>query len=444
MKKIIALLLACLMVVGLFAACAPSTNDNSTPAANDDTTAAAADDTTAAADDTTAAPDAEVQDVALTVWGPQAVLGENNDGWLPEWCEKFNEAHPEWNITFTYEVCGAGDAGTNVTKDPSVAGDIYFFANDQIGTLLQAEAIARLGGATLEQVQADNTAEIVASVTSGEGVYGVPFTTNTWFMYYDKSVFSEEDVKSLDTMLEVAGEKGVKVSFPMTTGWYFGSFYAANGGTFFGDGTDASQGIQFGGENGVAVTNYLVDLVANPNFMLDAGGAGMSGLTEGTVKAYFSGTWDAANVYAALGDNWAATTPPTITIDGEAKQLLSFGGSKAIGVNPHSEYPQVAAALAAYLATPEAQLAHYEFNGTAPVSVSLMAENADIASNPAFAAAVDTVGNTSIAQPSIPEMNAYWGAAESMANAIYNGEVTHDNAEQKTADFNTSLNDSGL
>ena len=113
-------------------------------------------------------------------------------------------------------------------------------------------------------------------------------------------------------------------------------------------------------------------------------------------------------------------------------------------MNPHSEYPQVAAALAAYLATPEAQLAHYEFNGTAPVSVSLMAENADIASNPAFAAAVDTVGNTSIAQPSIPEMNAYWGAAESMANAIYNGEVTHDNAEQKTADFNTSLNDSGL
>ena len=424
MKKIIALLLACLMVVGLFAACAPSNSDSSNPPANDS--------------------DTEVQDVALTVWGPQAELGENNDGWLPEWCEKFNEAHPEWNITFTYEVCSEGDAGTNVTKDPSVAGDIYFFANDQIGVLLQAEAIARLGGDTLAQVQADNTAEIVASVTSGEGVYGVPFTTNTWFMYYDKSVFSEEDVKSLDTMLEVASQKGVKVSFPLTTGWYFGSFYAANGGTFFGDGTDASKGIQFGGENGVAVTNYLVDLVANPSFMLDAGGAGMSGLDEGTVKAVFSGTWDATNVYDALGDNWAAATPPTITIDGEAKQLLSFGGSKAIAVNPHSEYPQVAAALAAFLATPEAQLAHFEFNGTAPVSTTLMSENADISANVSVKAAVDTVGTTSIPQPSIPEMNAYWGAAEAMANAIYNGEVTHDNAEEKTEEFNVSLNETGL
>ena len=422
MKKIIALLMACLMVVGVLAACGETTN---TPT-------------------TTAASNNEPTDITLTVWGPQAELGENNNGWLPTWCEKFNEAHPEWNITFKYEVCGEGDAGNNVTKDPTVAGDIYFFANDQLGTLLQANAIARLGGATLDQIKADNTAEIVASVTSGEGVYGVPFTTNTWFMYYNSSIFTEEDVKSLDKMLEVAKEKNVKVSFPLTTGWYFGSYYAANGGTFFGDGTDASKGIQFGGENGVAVTNYLVDLVANPNFINDASGAGLSGLKDGTVACYFSGTWDAANVKDALGDNWAATVPPTITINGEAKQLMSFGGSKAIGVNPNCKNPKAAAALAAWLGSSDAQLAHYEFNGTAPVSVELMTKNAEISANPSFKAAVDTVGTASIAQPSIPEMGAFWGAAEAMGNAIYNGEVTHDNAEQKTADFNTSLNDKGL
>jgi len=412
MKKIIALLLAMLMVAGLFAGCA------SEPA---------------------------VTDIALTVWGPQAEIGENNSGWLPTWCEKFNEAHPEWNITFTYEVCGEGDAGTNVTKDPSAAGDVYFFANDQLGTLLQANAIARLGGAVLDQIKADNTPEMVASVTSGEGVYGVPFTTNTWFMYYDKSVFTEEDVKSLDKMLEVAGAAGKKVSFPLTTGWYFASWYVANGGTMFGDGTDGAAGIQFGADNGgVEVTNYLVDLVNNPNFMNDAGGAGLSGLKEGSVACYFSGTWDAANVKEALGDNWAATTPPAITINGEAKQLMSFGGSKAIAANPNCKNPEVATALAAWLGSSDAQLAHYEFNGTAPVSSKLMAENEEISSNPSFKAAVDTVGTSSIAQPSIPEMGAFWGAAEAMANAIYNGEVTHDNAEEKTADFNVSLNDTGL
>ncbi len=411
MKKVIALLLVCVMAVGMLTACGSK----------------------------------KTEKISLTVWGPQAELGENNDGWLPTWCKAFDEAHDEWEIEFTYEVCGEGDAGTTVTKDPSAAGDVYFYANDQLGTLLQANAISRLGGDVLKQIEADNTAEMVASVTSGEGVYGVPFTTNTWFMYYDKSVFSEDDVKSLDKMLEVAGEKGKKVSFPLTTGWYFASWYVANGGTMFEDGTNGAAGIQFGKDNGgVEVTNYLVDLVANKNFLNDVGGAGLSGLGDGTVACYFSGTWDASKVKDALGDNWAATVPPTITINGEAKQLMSFGGSKAIGVNPNCENPKAAAALAAWLGSADAQLAHYEFNGTAPVSVELMTKNSEISSNPSFKAAVDTVGTASIAQPSIPEMGAFWGAAEAMGNAIYNGEVTHDNAEQKTADFNVSLNEQGL
>lgn len=422
MKKIIALLLACMMVIGLFAACGTSGNNSESTPAGDET-----------------GGKVEAQDIALKVWGPQNELGENNDGWLPKMCEAFDEAHPEWNITWTYEVCGEGDAGTNVTKDPTVAGDIYFFANDQLGTLLQSNAIARLGGDTLAQVEADNTDEMIASVSVDGAVYGVPFTTNTWFMYYDSSVFSAEDVKSLETMLE----KG-KVSFPLTTGWYFGSFYVANGGTFFGDGTDASAGIDFSGEKGVAVTNYLVDLVKNANFINDADGKGKAGLSDGTVNAIFSGTWDASAVKEALGENWAAAVPPTITIDGEQKQITPFGGSKAIAVNPNSAQPAAAAALAAYLATPEAQLAHYEFNGTAPVSTKLLSENETVMADLSCAIAVETVGKYAVTQPSIPEMNAYWGSAESMAKAIYNGEVTHDNAEQKTADFNTALNETGL
>lgn len=100
-----------------------------------------------------------------------------------------------------------------------------------------------------------------------EILYGIPFTTNTWFMYYDKSVFSEEDVKNLDTMLE----KGV-VSFPFTNSWYLPAFYVGNGCTLFGDGTDESKGVDFGGENAVEVTNYLIDLRNNPNFKVDADG----------------------------------------------------------------------------------------------------------------------------------------------------------------------------
>ena len=423
MKKIIAMLMACLMIVGVLAAC----GETNAPAGTNAQPGNATEGST------------EPTDITLTVWGPQAELGENNDGWLPQMCEAFDEAHPEWDIEFSYEVCGEGDAGTKVTQDPTVAGDVYFFANDQLGTLIQANAIARLGGEVEAQVKADNSEGIVESVSVDGALYGVPFTTNTWFMFYDKSVFTEEDVKSLDTMLE----KG-KVSFPLTTGWYFGSFYVANGGTFFGDGTDASKGIDFAGDKGVAVTNYLLSLVANPNFVNDADGAGMAGLRDKSVSAYFSGTWDTNNVKEALGENWAATVAPTYTLNGETKQIAPFGGSKAIAVNPNSAQPKAASLLAAFLATPEAQLAHYEFNGTAPVSTKLLSENETIMADLSCAAAVDTVANVAVTQPSIPEMNSYWGAAESMAKAIVNGEVTAENAAAKTEEFNNALNNSGL
>ena len=214
----------------------------------------------------------------------------DSSSWLPTMCEQFNDAHPEWNITFTYEVCSEGDASKNVTQDVSAAADVYMFANDQLGTLVQANAIAQLGGSYLDEVLNDNPDTMIDSVTSTDGgVYGVPFTGNTWFMYYDTSVFSEDDVKSLDTMLE----KG-KVAFPLTDSWYIASFYYANGCTIFGEsGMDAAAGFDFGGDKAVAVTKYLVNLYNNANFSVDADGSGLSGLREGTVNAIFSGTWNA-------------------------------------------------------------------------------------------------------------------------------------------------------
>ena len=44
------------------------------------------------------------------------------------------------------------------------------------------------------------------------------------------------------------------------------------------------------------VTDYLVDVVANPNFINDADGAGLAGLRDGSVNAVFSGTWNAEAV----------------------------------------------------------------------------------------------------------------------------------------------------
>ena len=427
MKKIIALLLVLAMVLSL-AACGAKAPAADAPAAD----APAAD---------APAADAAPEKITLTVWGPQADQGENGDGWLQQTCAAFAAEHPEWEIEFKYGVCSEGDAATNVGKDPEAAADVYFFANDQIGTLLQSNALARFGGDYENAIKAANSEAMVNSVTYTDGgVYGVPFTGNTWFMYYNKSVFTEEDIKSLDTMLE----KG-KVGFNIGDGWYFASFYVANDGTLFGESnTDAAAGIQFGGEKGTAVTNYLVDLIANPNFVVDNNNEVALGLMkEGKCDAFFSGTWKAQAAMEALGENYAAAQLPTITIDGEAKQLRSFYGSKCIGVNPNADNMKAALSLALYLGSAEAQLTHYEMNNIIPCDLGLIESNATIAADPAAVAQSNTIANTAIIQPSIPEMGNYWAPAGNMGAELINGTVTHDNAAEKTEAFYNAINGIG-
>ena len=415
MKKIVALLLACMMIVGLFAACGNETANNGGNAP------------------------AEVTDITLTVWGPSEDQADENS-FLQTACKKFAELHPEWNITFNYGVCSEGDAGKNVTQDPAAAADVYMFANDQLGTLIQANAIAKLGGAALEQVKNSNSETMVKSVSDANGdVYGVPFTGNTWFMYYDSSKLTADDIKSLDAMMA----KGT-VAFPITNTWYLPSFYYANGGTMFGDGTDGSKGITFGGDAGAAVTAYIADAIASGKLIDDANGAGLDGFRNGEIVAMFSGTWDANAVAEALGENYAAAALPTITIGGEQKQMKSFAGSKALGVNPNSKNPAAAVALAAFLGSAEMQALHFDLRagGVVPCDTTLLTD-AKFSSNPAALAQDATIAGTSVLQPSIPEMGNYWSNAESMGKGLANKEVTAKTAAADTEKWNDAINGKG-
>ena len=374
----------------------------------------------------------EAVNATITVWGPQEDQSADNGNWLQTQCEAFAAEHPDWTLNFKYGVCPEGDAKTNIGTDPSAGADVYMFANDQIPDLLKAGGIAKLGGGTLDAIKANNSETTVNTVTYEGAVYGVPFTGNTWFMYYDKSVFSDDDIKSLDAMLE----KG-KVAFPLDNSWYIASFYVANGCTLFGaDGGDAEAGFDFSGDKAVAVTDYLVDLVANPNFA--NGDVG----TNADAKAFFSGTWDYQKAVDAYGDNLGIAAAPSITIDGELKQMKAFAGSKAIGVNPatalYGEHPQVAVALAAYLGGTSAQQAHYELRSIIPTDVNITVDDA------LAQAQMDAMSFASIVQPLQADMGNYWTPAESMGKELVAGTVTHKNAADKTEAMNTSMNTSAV
>jgi arabinogalactan oligomer/maltooligosaccharide transport system substrate-binding protein len=212
----------------------------------------------------------------------------------------------------------------------------------------------------------------------------------------------------------------------------------------FGDGTDASKGITFGGDAGAAVTTYIANAIASGKLIDDANGAGLDGLRNGNVVAMFSGTWDAKGVAEALGENYAAAALPTITIGGEQKQMKSFSGSKALGVNPNSKNPAAAVALAAFLGSAEMQALHYELRdgGVVPCDTTLL-KDPKFSSNPAAVAQDATIAGTSVLQPSIPAMGEYWSNAESLGKALANKEITLDGVADAVEKWNNAINGAG-
>lgn len=422
LKKIIAIMMSMCMVSGL-AACG-SKADGETAAEGNSTD--------------------EVRDVTLTVWGPQedqSPVDGYDEGILASMCEDFNEAHPEWNITFEYGVCGEDVAKDEVTKDVDAAADVYMYANDQLPVLVEAGAIAELGGANLDAVKAANSESMINTVTYEGGVYGVPFAYNGWFMYYDTSKYTEDEVKDLDVMMaKDLGDGVTNVCFPLSNSWYIPAFYYGAGGTMFGaDGTDGSQPCDFNDEKGQAVTDYLVDLAGNPKFTNQANeeaGKAISLFEEGKLGAFFSGSWDRESIENALGDNFGCAQLPAFKAGDVEGTMKSFAGSKAIGVNPTCEDMDVAVALAVYLGSADCQKVRYEVRGVVPLDSTGID---DVMLN----AITDTVNNTSVAQPLVSEMNAWWNLAEAFGKAIVAGEVTHDNSAEKLNTFIENFNAGG-
>lgn len=378
------------------------------------------------------------EQVRLMVWSPSEDQSKDSGEWLQNTCEDFADLHPEWDITFVYGVADEATAATQVAQDPEASADVFMYANDTLTVMTDANALAKFGGKYREEIEATNSEEVLSSLIKEDNLYGVPFTTNTWFMYYDKSVFSEEDIKNLDIMLE----KGT-VAFPFINSWYLPAFYIGNGCTLFGDGTQEDKGVDFGGENAVEVTDYLVDLAANPNFKIDADGSGLAGLRDGSISAIFSGSWDANAVREALGENMGVAALPIYTLNGEEKQMMSYAGSKAIGVNPYSKNMVPAVELAVYLGSAEAQLSHYKLRNVIPCNTELL-KDAEIAEDPLVMAQNDTFNYTSILQPFVAKMNNCWVPVENMGKGIRNKSVTHENAKEQTEAMNEAMNSDGI
>ena len=421
--KILSAVLAVIMLASLMIGCSPEINN---PLGGTPTEAPA--------------PSTEGQNYVFTIWG-----AEQDQAMLKEMCNAYAAANPQNTYKFLFGVQEENNTAEKVLADVKNGPDIYSFPSDQINQLIAGGALARIGGEIEANIKAINDPDSVDAATvtiNGENqLYAYPSTgDNCYFVYYDKRVHGEEDLKSLDTMLAVAGNAGKQVHFKLNNdGWYLSSFFFAMPELKYQVAyneimAETSVSINYDSDAGLTVMQSLRSYIQNDALLTATDDAVLlNGFIEGTASAAVTGTWNAMAISKVLGDNMGVCKLPTANIGGKQVQLSGYKGYKLMGVNGACDNSKKAEAhkLAQWLTNEQNQIKRYETRNFCPTNINA-ANSAKVINDPIMQVVKEqfTYNRT---QKGVPL--SYWSPMASLITPIItdraNGVVTSDDQLQE-------------
>ena len=229
-KKLVSVLVSAAMISTLLAGCGGGSSEESTGEAGSSS--------------------GEKQDVSLTLWG-----AEEDQALLQSLIDSFKEEYADAaNFDISLGVESESTAKDTVLTDAEAAADVYAFASDQLPDLVNAgalqsidemdEALQAYAGKGVADIESANSADSVEAATFNDTLYAFPMTAdNGYFLYYDSSVLSEEDVASWDSLLAAADAAGKKVAMTLASGWYNASFFYSAGFTTSLNGLERGSGL---------------------------------------------------------------------------------------------------------------------------------------------------------------------------------------------------------
>lgn len=339
-------------------------------------------------------------------------------------CEVFLKNNPDVAEKYKIKVSamGEGETATQMLTDVESGADVYSFSQDQLGRLVQAGALAKLGGSYLSDVKSQNDEGSVKAVTLGETVYAYPLTSdNGYFLYYDKSVV--KDPSTLDGILKDCKAAGKNLYMDNQSGWYGVSFFFGSGCSYTTEANDKGEikkvNCDFDSDDGVEALRVMVNMVKSGAFQRSDSFAAQFNPDGGLAGAAISGVWDSSAIKGYLGENYGVAKLPTMTTAEGQEQMSSWAGYKLMGVNPtqSDEAVVVSHKLAAYLTSEAVQLARYTEKGWGPSNKKAQ-ENEAVRSDEALAALREQL----VFSPAQPQCSAnFWAKMEALATEVNAG-----------------------
>lgn len=326
-------------------------------------------------------------DYEITVW-----VGEGTKELTERQIAKFNETN-EWGIKFkaTVEIVSESKAVGNATSAPQSCADIYCFAQDQLARAVHANLLMPLNSASVSAITENCDEDSIEAAKVGDAIRAFPLThDNGYFMYYDKRIVAEEHLGSLEDILQDCIDHNVNFSMQCTKegdnggSWYAASFFYAAGckseWTTDKDGNFTDYVDDFNSANGVIALKGLQTLIKSDAYHSSSEISDFTvGIHSGVVV---SGIWGYKAAQQALGNNLGVAPLPSFTVDGKSYQLVSYLGSKMLGVKPQSDAYKAAylQRLAQFLTNEECQKERFEEVGWGPSNKKA----AETASSPAL------------------------------------------------------------
>lgn len=332
---------------------------------------------------------ASVPTVKLSVWWSDDGDRELITGIIEEF-KREHAKEAEFEITVSTE--NVTTCKETVLANPEAAADIYMFADDQFEALWRAGALLDITENT-KDVIADNGGEdngACRAAMRGEKLYAYPLTAgNGYFLYYNSEYFTDEDVKSLDRILEISSQNGKKTAIDYSSGWYIYSFFKGAGLELGRNEDGKSNYCNWNASDtkytGADVARAMLGIAASDGFISCDDTGFQKGVKDGSIIAGINGAWNAETVKEAWGDNFAAAKLPCYTLAGDSVQMCSFSGYKLLGINSYSEEKIWAMKLAQRLSDEDTQIKRFEIIGECPSNVNA-ASSDTVKASPALSA----------------------------------------------------------
>ena len=335
---------------------------------------------------------------------------------------KFMEENPGVIINAEIEGVTEADAGSKVVADVASAPDIYCFAQDQLARLVQAAALAAPGKGAQETIKTNNDAGSVAAASVAGTIWAYPMTSdNGYYLYYDKSIISDEDADSLEKIIAACEANGKKFRYALENAWYTASFFFATGchsnWTMTAEGEFNAVDDTFNSAEGMVAMKGMQKLAQSSCYDSDADIFTDAG-------AIVTGIWNAGAAAEHFGANLGATDLPSFTVDGKTYHLGSYTGNKLMGVKPQSDAKKAAvlSLLAQYLTGEECQTQRFASFEWGPSNKAAQASEAVQAN--ASLAALALQGE--YGQPQGQIHGAWWDIAKVLGADAKNAKIDAD------------------